>query len=88
MSSYASDFAQAGPQRDYVSNVSITARAFFRALFAVHARPVPQPDLRSIAPVPAHQRAKNLQQLQEMANQCETLTPNLASELRCIAARG
>lgn len=88
MSSYASDFAQAGPQRDYVSNVSITARAFLKALFAVNTQPSHQPDLRSTAPVSARKRAENLQQLQQMANQCETLTPNLASELRCIAARG
>jgi hypothetical protein len=88
MSSYASDFSSAGPQRDYVSNVSITARAFFKALFAVNAAPSHQPDLRSIAPVSAQKRASNLKQLHEMANECESLMPGMASELRCIAARG
>jgi hypothetical protein len=88
MSSYASDFSQAGPQRDYVSNVSITARAFFKALFAVNTVPSQQPDLRSIAPVSAQKRANNLKQLHQMANDCESLMPGMASELRSIAARG
>lgn len=86
MSSLASDFSQAGPQRDYVSNVGITARAFFKALFAINARP--QTPAAMPAPVSARKRAKNLMELNRMANQYESTMPGMASELRCIAARG
>jgi hypothetical protein len=84
MSSFASDFSQAGPQRDYASNVGITARAFLKALFAVNA----QAQEVASAPVSARKRAKNLMELNRMANQYESTMPGMASELRCIAARG
>jgi hypothetical protein len=85
MSSFASDFSQAGPQCDYVGNVGLTARAFFKALFSINARPQEVP---TATPVSAHKRAKNLMELNRMANQYESTMPGMASELRCIAARG
>jgi hypothetical protein len=85
MSSFAPNFSQAGPQRDYVDNVGLTARAFFKALFAINARPQ---EVSTATPVSAHKRAKNLMELNRMANQYESTMPGMASELRCIAARG
>jgi hypothetical protein len=85
MSSFASDFSQAGPQRDYVSNVGITARAFLKALFAINARPQEAP---AATPVSSRKRAKSLMEMHRMANHYESTMPGLASELRCIAARG
>lgn len=88
MSSFATDFSQAGLQRDYVSNVSITARAFVKALFAINVRAQPAAATTEPVPVSALSRAKNLMELYRMANHYESTMPNMASELRCIAARG
>jgi hypothetical protein len=88
MTSFASDFSSAGPLRNHVGNVGTTARAFIAALFSINLRPSAQPEQDEVAPVSVRQRAQTRIELQRMANQCESLMPDMASELRCIAARG
>jgi hypothetical protein len=62
----------------YASNVGQAARALVRALFAVAPR---------AATDDSHVTAGDLHNLYCMANRCESVLPNLAQELRIIAAR-
>ncbi len=87
MTSFASDFSSAGPLRHPVGNVGVTARAFIAALFSINLRPSARPQHDDAATASARQLAKTRIQLHRMANQCESLMPDLASELRCLAAR-
>jgi hypothetical protein len=88
MTSFASDFSSAGPLRHHAGNVGATARAFIAALFSINLRPAAQPAQEDVAAVSALQRANTRSELHRMANQCESLMPDMACELRCIAARG
>ena len=86
MVSYASDFSSAGPAREYASNVRATARAFVAALFALKSQaPLAAAPKR---PVSARTRANNLMALHRIATEYEATMPGMASELRCLAARG
>jgi hypothetical protein len=86
MSSITSDFSNAAPARAYASNVSVTARAFLAALFAV--KPRASVKTASERPVSDRTRIKNLMKLHKMANQYDATMPGMASELRYLASRG
>jgi len=78
MSSLATAFpSPKSPVRAYVNNVAVAARAFAAALFAV------QPQ----APAAAPDSQAGIAALHSMADQYQSLMPNLATELRFIAAR-
>ena len=75
----ASTPAQATVGSNYAANVSRAARALVHALFAVKPR---------VATSASRVTARDLYRLYGMANKCESVMPNLAQELRFIAARG
>lgn len=87
MTSFAPDFSSAGPLRHPAGNVGVTARAFIAALFSINLRPSARPEHDAEAMAAARQLAQTRIELHKMANQCESLMPDMASELRCIAAR-
>lgn len=63
----------------YINNVSRAARALVHALFAVAPR---------ASTAGSRVAARDLRHLYGMADHCEATLPNLAQELRMIAARG
>lgn len=78
---------EAGSLRQYFSELGNAARAFADALFAAQARQFVVQEVRPAAPVTPVARARSLRQLFTMAAQVETFSPNLAAELRTLAAR-
>ena len=73
--------------RQYFSDVALAARAFADALFAAQARQFVVQEVRPAAPVSPVTRARSLRQLFTMAAEVENFSPNLAAELRTLAAR-
>jgi hypothetical protein len=74
-----------GQSAGYLSNVARAARGLAAALLAVppvaEVTAVAQPEVRSAAKV------KNVAALFRMARQYDSVMPNLAAELRSLAAR-
>jgi hypothetical protein len=67
--------------RSYASNVGLAARAFLAALLAV--KPVAAASPR---PISLRERAKARAKLLRMADEYETLCPNLSKELQFFAS--
>jgi hypothetical protein len=76
--------------RHYFSDLGNAARAFADALFAAQARQFVVQEVRpavEVAAVTPAVRARSLRQLFSLASDVEHFSPNLAAELRTLAAR-
>ncbi|WP_426112217.1 hypothetical protein [Massilia sp. PWRC2] len=73
--------------RNYFSDLARAARAFADALFAAQARQFVVQEVRVVAPVTPAVRQRSLRQMFALARDVEHFSPNLAAELRTIAAR-
>jgi hypothetical protein len=79
--------APAGSLRHYFNDVSIAARAFAAALFAAQGRQFVAQEVRTAQAISERAKAKGRRQMFSLANEHEAFSPNLAAELRSIAAR-
>ena len=87
MSTFAFDLpAQSGAGHTYAHNLASAARTFLAALLAVAPRRVDGDPSESAAARRA--RAKDVAMVNRMADQCQSMSPNLAAELRFMASRG
>ncbi len=74
--------------RHYFADLGNAARAFADALFAAQARQFVVQEVRPVAAAVAPAvRARSLRQMFALAHDVEHFSPNLAAELRSIAAR-
>ncbi|HEU5436366.1 MAG TPA: hypothetical protein VFU95_08115 [Telluria sp.] len=73
--------------RHYFSDLGNAARAFADALFAAQARQFVVQEVRPVAAATPAVRARGMRQLFSLASDVEHFSPNLAAELRTIAAR-
>ncbi|MDB5933472.1 MAG: hypothetical protein JWQ01_816 [Massilia sp.] len=80
--------APAASLRHYLKDVSIAARAFAQALFAAQGRQFVAQEVRTAKSISARAKAEGRRQLFSLAREHEAISPNLAAELRSIAARG
>lgn len=76
-----------GSLRQYFTDLGNAARAFADALFAAQARQFVVQEVRPVAPLSGACRARSQYQLFGMATEVESFSPNLANELRNLAAR-
>jgi hypothetical protein len=79
--------APAGSLRHYLKDVGNAARAFAEALFAAQGRQFVAQEVRTSQAATARAKAKGRRQLLSLANQYDSLSPNLSAELRSIAGR-
>jgi hypothetical protein len=79
--------APASSLRHYLKDVSIAARAFAQALFAAQGRQFVAQEVRTSKAVSARGKIEGRRQLFSLARDYDTLSPNLAAELRSIATR-
>jgi hypothetical protein len=82
--SQQSSTSHPGAVRTYVSNVGRATRTLIAALLAVKVEQPAAPASREVSP---RGRVKSLKELYRMANQCDSIAPNLASELRHFAGQ-
>ena len=74
--------------RHYFADISKAVRAFAAALFAAQERQFVVQEVAARPAVSERDRARTHMKLIRMANDYQTLQPNLAAELRQLAARG
>lgn len=79
--------APAASLRHYLKDVSIAARAFGQALFAVQGRQFVAQEIRNANTISLRAKANGRRQLFWLAREQEAISPDLAAELRSIAAR-
>lgn len=77
----------AGSLRHYLTDVSNAARAFAEALFAAQSRQFVAQEVRSANTAAERAKVKGRRQILSLAKEYETMSPNLAAELRFFAAR-
>jgi hypothetical protein len=77
----------AGSLRHYLTDVSNAARAFAEALFAAQGRQFVAQEVRSASNVTERAKAEGRRQIFALAKQHESMSPNLAAELRFFAAK-
>lgn len=92
MSTYAIDYssragAADGSAHSYVQNLGAAARAFIAALLAVEPRQAVDGEVRESAAM-LRARAKDVAMVNRMADRYQSMSPNLAAELRFMASRG
>lgn len=85
--STASYTHDAGSLRQYFVELGHAARAFADALFAAQARQFVVQEVRPAAPIAPAARVRSQRQLFSLAGDVEHFSPNLAAELRNLAAR-
>ncbi|WP_426177176.1 hypothetical protein [Massilia sp. TWR1-2-2] len=76
----------AGSLRHYLTDVSNAARAFADALFAAQGRQFVAQEVRSTK-VSERSKVESRRQIFALAKEHETMSPNLAAELRFFASR-
>jgi hypothetical protein len=77
----------AGSLRHYLTDVSNAARAFAEALFAAQGRQFVAQEVRSANNGSERAKVAGRRQIFSLAKEYETFSPNLAAELRFIAAK-
>lgn len=73
--------------RHHLDDVSRVARAFAAKLFAGQARQAMAQEAANALAICASAKAKGRRELLAFANEYQSLSPNLAAELRSLAAR-
>jgi len=79
----ASHPSQADGVRGYVANVSQALRTLASAIVSF----IPEKSADAVSSVAQSREYKSMYELYRMAGRYETLSPNLANELRAIACR-
>jgi hypothetical protein len=74
--------------RHYFTDVGNAARAFAAALFAARERQFVAQEVVAKPTVSERARMKSYMKILSLASQYEATSPNLAAELRHLAARG